>query len=96
MLTEAFQSNLTLFESYFDVRTRVVIAITRPCNITVIFLGCKNLNFQMKKNVTFVFIFAQNIDRGYTLEAVLTSSHNLCLRAKIRKMYTLVNPSFTI
>ena len=29
-------------------------------------------------------------------EAVLTSTHNLCFRAKIRKMYTPVNPSFTI
>ena len=47
------------------------------------------------------FFFAQNIDRGYTLEplteAVLTSTHNLCFRAKIRKkMYTPVNPSFSI
>ena len=40
--------------------------------------------------------FAQNIDRWYT-EAVLTSTHDLCFRAKIRKkMYTPVNPSFTI
>ena len=33
--------------------------------------------------------FAQNIDCGYTLElseAVLTSTHNLCFRAKIRKI----------
>ena len=39
--------------------------------------------FQMK-NCDIFLIFAQNIDRGYT-EAVLTSTHNLCLRAKIRK-----------
>ena len=42
-------------------------------------------------------MFAQNIDRGYTLEtseAVLTSAHNICFRAKIRKqMYTPVIPS---
>ena len=37
-------------------------------------------------------IFAQNIDCGYTLEpprrgeAVLTSTHNLCFGAKIRKL----------
>ena len=31
------------------------------------------------------------------IEAVLTSTHDLCFRAKIRKiMYTPVNPSFTI
>ena len=28
-------------------------------------------------------------------EAVLTSTHNLYFRAKVRKMYTPVNPSFT-
>ena len=53
-----------------------------------------------------ILIFAQNIDCGYTLEppqvvgtceAVLTSTHNLCFRAKIRKkMNTPVHPSFTI
>ena len=53
------------------------------------------------KNLAFFLIFAQNIDCGYTLEppqceAVLTSTHNLCFRAKIRKMNTPVNPSFTI
>ena len=34
---------------------------------TVIFHGCKNDNFQMK-NCDIFLIFAQNIDRGYTLE----------------------------
>ena len=34
---------------------------------TAIFHGCKNGNFQMKKCDNFL-IFAQNIDRGYTLE----------------------------
>ena len=31
------------------------------------FYGCKNDNFQMK-NCDIFLIFAQNIDRGYTLE----------------------------
>ena len=30
-------------------------------------------------------IFAQNIDCGYKLEPPLTSTHNLCFGAKIRK-----------
>ena len=53
---------------------------------TAIFHGCKNGNLQMKKCDIFP-IFAQNIDRGYSLktEAVLTSTHDLCFRAKIRK-----------
>ena len=34
---------------------------------TAIFHGCKKGNFQMKK-CDFFLIFAQNIDRGYTLE----------------------------
>ena len=67
---------------------------------TVIFHGCKNGNFQMKLAM-FLFIFALNIDRGYTLEspearteAVLTSTHDLCFRVKIRKKNA--NPSFTM
>ena len=56
-----------------------------PMQYAVIFKGCKNGNFQMK-NCDIFLIFAQNIDSGYTLEqAVLTSTHNLCFRAKIRK-----------
>ena len=55
------------------------------CNIRRV-LGCKNNNFSKKKNDIFL-IFAQNIDCGYMLEPpqVLTSTHNLYFRAKIRK-----------
>ena len=38
-----------------------------PVQYTAIFHGCKNDKFQMK-NREFFLIFAQNIDRGYTLE----------------------------
>ena len=38
-----------------------------PIKYTVIFHGCKNDYFQMKKCDIFL-VFAQNIDRGYTLE----------------------------
>ena len=52
----------------------------------------KNENFQIKISDIF-HISAQNI----LDEAVLTSTHNLCFCAEIRKiMYTQVNPSFTI
>ena len=51
----------------------------------------KNENFQQKIFDIFL-IFDQNIDCGYTLEclvkAVLMSTHNLCFRAKIRKIGT--------
>ena len=67
--------------------------ITKICPYTAIFLGCKNVKFQ-RKNFDIFLIFAQNI---VSIEAVLTSTHNLCFRAKIRKkMNTPVNPSFTI
>ena len=56
----------------------------------------------MKKSDIFL-IFAQNIDRGYTLEppqwggsieVVLTSTHDLWLRAKVSKnMLPRVNPA---
>ena len=55
----------------------------------------KNENFQIKNSDSFHFhISVQNIDCGTRLnrldEAVLTSTHNLCFWAEIRKiMYTL-------
>ena len=52
------------------------------------FLALKIENLQLKK----FDIFAQNIDCGYTFqpprqETVLTSTHNLCFGAKMRKMH---------
>ena len=46
-----------------------------PIYYIAIFHCCKNVNFHI------IHIFAQNIDR----KAVLTSTHNLCFGAKIRK-----------
>ena len=44
---------------------------------TAIFYGCKNENFQMKNNNCDTFlIFAQNINRGYTLEPPQWSDSN--------------------
>ena len=58
------------------------VSITKTCLcITAIFHGCKADNFQMKK-CDICLIFAHNIYRGYTLEPVLTSTHDLCFRAK--------------
>ena len=71
----------------------------------VLWFGCKNQNFHWK-NFDIFLIFAQNIDCGYTLdrlaeavlgEAVLTSTHNLCFGAKIRKIgIPPAYPSFAI
>ena len=64
---------------------------------TVIFHGCKNVIFQMIFFNIFL-IFAQNIDCGYTLEppteVVLTSTHNLCFEAKIKKKVYPCKPQF--
>ena len=50
------------------------------------FVNLKIETFQLKKIDIFLF-FAQNIDCGYTLEPPrLTSTHNLCFGAKIRKI----------
>ena len=60
-----------------------------------IFKVVKNKSFHLKKKIDIFNISAQNIDCGYTLEpphleklgdAVLTSTHNLCFGAKIRKI----------
>ena len=61
---------------------------------------CKNDNFHMKKCDIF-HIFAQNIDRGYSLEPPQSGGANEHPRSmfwsKNKKiMYTPVNPSFTI
>ena len=59
-----------------------------PMQYAAIFNSCKNDKFHMKDCDVFL-IFAQNIDCGYMLEplneAVLTSTDNLCFRAKISK-----------
>ena len=53
-----------------------IITKTRLSNILEI-LPPKNENFQIKNSDIF-HISAQNIDCGYSLEPVLTSTHNLC------------------
>ena len=59
---------------------------------TVIFHGCKKDNFQMKNSDIFL-VFAQN---RLWVHIRTASLNDLCLRAKIRKKYTPVHPSFTI
>ena len=59
-----------------------------PMHYAEIFKGCKNDNFQLKLFYIFV-IFAENIDCG-----VLTSTHNLCFKAKIRKNVYTCKPHF--
>ena len=56
-----------------------------PMQYTKIFKVVKNEDLQQKFFDIFL-IFAQNIDCEYTLEAVLTSTHNLCFGAKITKI----------
>ena len=52
----------------------------------------KNDNFQIKISAIFL-ISATNKDCGYSLETPLTSTHNICFWAGIRKvMYTPVTP----
>ena len=61
-----------------------------PMQYTAIFHGWKEDNVQMKSCDLFL-IFAQNIELN---EAVLTSTHNLCFRAKIRKNVYPYKPQF--
>ena len=64
---------------------------------TAIFHGCKKRQFSVEFIFDIFYIFAQNIDCGYSLEpseAVLTSTHNLCFRAKIRKNEYPCKPQF--
>ena len=67
---------------------------------TGIFHICKSDKLQLKM-FDYFHNFAQNIDRGYTLESPHQGGSNeytqSMFKSKNKKiMYTLVNPSFTI
>ena len=69
---------------------------------TEIFLALKIENFQLK-NFDIFLIFAQNIDRGYTLEPPQRGGSNEYLQSmfssknkKNRYMYTTAYPRFAI
>ena len=59
--------NVFLFFLFFFATLVLVHYANMSVQYTAIFQGCKNGNFYMKKMEIFL-IFAQNIDRGYTLE----------------------------
>ena len=52
--------------------------------------GCKN----EKQNIGIFLVIAQNIDCGNTL--ILTSTHNLCFGAKIRKIGIHLQTPFSL
>ena len=81
--------SISVFSGRYHIMSNASIV-----NNCIIFHGCKNVHFHME-NLNILLIVAQNVDCGYTLEPVLTSTHNLCFGAKIRKKYTPVSPSFT-
>ena len=60
----------------------------KPIQIYWIFYYQKNKNFQIKSSD--IFIFLLKTEFGYSLEAsakaVLTSIHNLCFSAEMRKI----------
>ena len=66
---------------------------------TAIFRGCKNDKFPLFLFTIFIFVLKTYIvgtRQNRLIEAVLTSTLNLCIKGKIRKkMYTPVNPNFT-
>ena len=53
-----------------------------PIQYTAIFHCCKNANFRMKM----FDIFLISCSKHRLFEAVLTSTHNVCFRAKLRKI----------
>ena len=69
-------------------QTETGITQTCPCNIQQFLKTVKMIIFDI------FLIFAQNIDCGYTSEPPLTSTHNLCFRAKIRKNVYPCKPQF--
>ena len=59
---------------------------------TAIIHGCKNVHFQMKFVIFFLFLLKTLIVG--TREMVLTSTHNLCFRAKVRRNVYPCKPHF--
>ena len=59
-----------------------------PMQYTAIFHGCKNDNFQLIFFAIFIFLLkTYNVGTrlNHLNKAVVTSTHNVCFRAKIRK-----------
>ena len=76
------------------------MSVQRAVQYLAIFHGCKNDNFRMKIFDIFL-IFAQNTDRGYTLDPHQRGGsseypQSLFLSKNKKIMYTPVNSSFTI
>ena len=65
-------------------RKHCQITQTSQCNILRSFSAVKNGNFQKKKKEDFFSYFCSKY-RLLVHEAVLTSTHNLCFRAKVKK-----------
>ena len=64
---------------------------------TAKFHGCKNVHFQMNFFIFFLFLLKTLIVGtrwNRLIEAVLTSTHNLCFGAKIRKKVYPCKPWF--
>ena len=74
------------------------LRVTRLCNLLHFSTALKTIIF-LVNNCEVFLIFAKNVDFGYTLEppqceAVLTSTYNLCFRAKIRENVYPCKPEF--
>ena len=50
------------------------------------FFSAVKFEFSFENFLYFSYFFFQNMDCVYMLEAVLTSTHNLCFGSKIRKI----------
>ena len=65
-----------------------LITKTRPCNIQPFFTAVKMTIFSRFPFTIFIFLLKTYIvgtRYNRLIDAVLTSTHNLCFRAKIRK-----------
>ena len=80
--------HLHIMSVYFIKRLgNNVITKTCPCNIQNFFVVVKMKNIQWDKNDIFLFLLKTLIvGTRYLAEAVLTTTHNLCLGVKIRKI----------
>ena len=79
---------------YICYMHRLIITQTCPWHILQYFTAVENGNFQMKKMIYFSYFCSKHRSWVHVRTASLTSTYDLCFRAKIRKNVYPCKPQF--
>ena len=81
---------------YVAAGTPLVITITRLCSILPFFIDVKSTIFRLNILIFSYFCPKHRSWVHVRTASLLTSTHDLCFRATMRKMYSPVNPDFNV